>query len=256
MTDVAIREVKDSLTALITDRTKYLEEIINAKNESIVDLQARVQALENQLKKSVESNVKLASRVGTIEQDLLTKIDDNEQRGRKMNLRIEGITYEEGETKEQLRVKVLETLNKMNANISTDEICRLHRSSKPRVDRPRVLDGHDPPPPRAPGAPVVRVAQTIIKFRHWGARERAYQAKFFSKEHNMREQIVVDLTKRCKALLDQARGFLGKKHPHAHVFADQECQLAVKIRTTDTKIIFNTAEELEAALARIPATAY
>ena len=68
----------------------------------------------------------------------------------------------------------------------------------------------------------------------------------------MREEVVVDLTKRRKALLDQARGLLGYKHPHAHVYADQECNLVLKIRSKNLTIHFNTQAELEAAMAQVP----
>ena len=63
---------------------------------------------------------------------------------------------------------------------------------------------------------------------------------------------MVDLTKRRLDLLNKARDDLGKKHPHAHAFADQECRLALKIRLRDEKIFFNTDEELEEALSRVP----
>ena len=63
---------------------------------------------------------------------------------------------------------------------------------------------------------------------------------------------MVDLTKRRLDLLNKARDDLGKKHPHAHAFADQECRLALKIRSRDEKIFFNTDEELEEALSRVP----
>jgi len=255
MSDTAIADLKDELKGFIEQKTKHLEGIITEKSNIILSMQTRVDSLEKQLLASVNSNVQLTSRVATLEaklQKLEVKIDDNEQRGRKMNLRIEGIAFEEGETKGQLKTKILNTLNKMDANINAADICRFHRSGKPRVDRPRGPDGKLLPLPVDPETPVVKVAQTIVKFRHWDARDSAYQAKFVSKAKNFREQIVVDLTKRRKALLDQARGFLGKDHPFAHAFADQECQVAVKIRASNQKLIVNTLEELQDALAQVP----
>ena len=189
MSETAITDLKDELKGFIELKTKHLEGIITEKSNIILSMQTRVDSLEKQLLASVNSNVQLTSRVATLEaklQKLEVKIDDNEQRGRKMNLRIEGIEFEEGETKGQLKTKILNTLNKMDANINAADICRFHRSGKPRVDRPRGPDGKLLPLPVDPETPVVKVAQTIVKFRHWDARDRAYQAKFVSKAKNFR----------------------------------------------------------------------
>ena len=231
-----IQEVKDSLTALINAKVEHLEHVVQDKNKIIADLQKRLTAVENQLKSAVANNVKLVSDNAALEAKLDVRLDDLQQHGRKPNLRIEGIAYRANETNAELQQKVVTALNNMQADIDDLDINRLHRSSKPRKDRDTG----------------VLVAQTIVNFRSWGARQRAYKAKFYSKEHRMQEHIVVDLTKRRLDLLNKARTDLGKKHPYAHAFADQECRLAIKIRTLDEKIFFNTEDELAAALARVP----
>ena len=235
----------DKLAPLET-KIASLEQTIKSKDEKIALFEARIAKLEEQnakltatnarieaqLLQSTANNIALTSEVGT----LRILIDDQEQRGRKMSLRMEGLEWKKGEKNPDLRTSVLDKLNEFGANLEDSDICRTHRTGKPKKDRDSD----------------VTVAQTIIRFRSWGARMRAYQAKFFSKTNEKREQINCDLTRRRLHLLNRARDLLGAKHPVAHVYADAECRLLLKIRTTDTKIEFNTEFELQNAIARIP----
>ena len=79
-------------------------------------------------------------------------------------MRLEGLKYTREETNAQLKTQVVTALNNMQANIAAADIYRLHRSSIPHKDR----DTGE------------LVAQTIIWFSSWDARQRA--PNFFQKK--------------------------------------------------------------------------
>ena len=236
-----LKEEIASLTQLLKQRDAKIEALevkiirqdarIEALEMKANSQDERIRSLENQLLQSTASNIALRSEMSV----LRVGIDDQEQRGRKMSLRIEGLEYKRNETDQELRADIVAKLNEFEANITDEDICRAHRTARPKKDR---------------DSPTI-VAQTIVRFRSWGARTRAYRAKFYSKANQKREQINCDLTKRRLDLLNRARSILGK-HPVAHVYADAECRLLLKIRPTDEKIPFNNEAELQSAIAKIP----
>ena len=259
-----ISQLKDELEKLFTDKISSLESKItdleaalqekNKKVEAMEDriktLEAelrktneinnkKIQILEGELLKSNNDNMKLINyynKIQASQDNLRILVDDQEQRGRKMSIRMEGLEFKNGETNDELIEKVVSTLNSFEAGIDKTDICRTHRTTRPKKDR---------------DSPIL-VAQTIVRFRNWGARSRAYNAKHFSKANEKREQIACDLTKRRLELMKRAKSALGDKHPSAHVYANNECQLILKIRPLDLKLPFNTYAEFEAECAKIP----
>ena len=128
-----------SSTAELKSEIDCLKALISQKNEQIVSLNTKVVEV-------VQRNVELSIELKDLRDDVVVKIDDLEQYGRKNSLRIEGVAIADKESNEQLTKKVIDTLNEMGANVTSEDIFRLHRSGKPYTRGGR------------------RVAQTIVRF--------------------------------------------------------------------------------------------
>ena len=210
------------------EKINALETAVTFMQQENASNAARITALEDKLINCVQNNINLKDSLYHVREDLFVAIDDLAQYGRKPSLRIEGIPFVKGETNDQLKTKVIDSLNEIHANVSDADIFRLHRSGKPHKDRDTGI----------------LVAQSIVRFRHWAPRDRAYKAKKFAKDNSLPQQVKLDLTKRRLTLLNRARDALGKKHPIAHAYADAECNLLIKNRAVDQKFFFNTEKEL------------
>ena len=163
------------------------------------------------------------------------KIDNIEQRSRKVNLRIEGIEVTDGETNANLTDKITKALNTMGTKVSGEDIFRAHRSGR-TITRDNK-----------------RVAQTIVSFRSWSARTRAFDTRYAGtwEERKKRPYFVRhDLTKRRQQLLKSAQDHL-EKHPHAHAYANRECNLFIMNRSSGEQLEFNDTQGLHDALSAI-----
>ena len=232
-----LRSTTDELKAEFRESVAQLTSVIDQLKLSIEAKNQRISDLENQVTHVVQRNVQLAGDIGAMRNDInnvAIGLDDQEQYSRKPCLRMEGILKADGETNEILATKVVDSLNQLGANISTDDIFRLHRIGRQRTDR----NGRKLPP------------QTIVRFTSWGARSRAYSTKFTGDDDQKKAGacfVMGDLTKRRLLLLNRARAALAK-HPFAHAYADGECRLVVKNRRLDGWAYFNTNYELDCLL--------
>ena len=146
--------------------------------QQIGDLRSQVQTLN-------EENAELRRHLITADR----RIDDLEQYGRRQNIRVENLTWIEGESAEQLESSLIEEFEKGGVKISDRDIIRLHRSSKPKEQK----DGSF-------------TKQCIIKLSNWKAREAF--AGFNRKVKNNKAiniRINNDLTQRRLVLLKDAR---------------------------------------------------
>ena len=99
-------------------------------------------------------------------------MDDLENYGRRMNIRVEGISYEEGETENELREKVIVTFAKADVNFTDNDMVRFHRSSKPSIDE---------------GGKTT--AQVIVKLNSWKTSKAAHFGNKKAKENKLGFQI-------------------------------------------------------------------
>ena len=127
------------------------------------------------------------ANIKSVHDKLIIKHDDFEQYGRRTNIRIEGIEYNRGESSEELKVKIHESLASVDRKVTDDMLERWHRSGKSYVDD----SGRT-------------VAQTIVRFRHWGTRHQAQMAKKVARERKVNFYIRNDLTSRRHALYKKA----------------------------------------------------
>ena len=196
----------------LLDKISSLERKVEEKDTVIQELQA-----DNTKKDSQLSVIRAAN------DHLMLSHDDLEQYGRRYNVRIEGIEYDERETTEQLKVKVENTLKRIGVEVKPDILDRFHRSGKPYSKNGK------------------RYAQTIIRFRYWKPRFQAQKAKKFVRDSKIPVQIRNDLTKRRHALMKRAIELMPDRKD-LFTFADANSNLV--IRDGDNLYKYNTEEEL------------
>ena len=224
-------ELLQTHTAELKRDIENLQLKLDVKNKLIEELNDKVIDV-------VQRNVQLADELKLARENCDEKIDDLEQYGRKNSLRVEGIEVSQNETNADLTIKVAKALNSLGAKVTSTDFFRLHRSSGSRTTK----DGRV-------------VSQCIVKFNSWAARSRAYGTRFIGTRTDRLKKpyfVRLDLTRRRLDLLMQAQNLL-EDHPTTHAFADSECKLAVKNRSTEKKWPFNTAAELNAILSSIGA---
>ena len=217
-------------TAELKSEIDALKLLINTKNEQISELNDKVVQV-------VKQNVNLSSEVKRLTDNVFVKIDDLEQYDRKNNIRIEGIELSENETNAQLTKKVTDTLNSMGAEVTASDYFRLHRSGTPHTKNGK------------------KIAQTIVRFRSWAARSRAYKTRYFGTDAERKARpffVRQYLTKRRLNLLSAAQNALSD-HPIAHAYVDSENNLLIINRSSKEKCRFNTSFELHEVLDRIDA---
>ena len=108
-------------TLELKNEIESLKALVNEKN-------AKITELSEQVVNVVKRNVELSSEVATMREELHLRMDDMEQRSRKINLRLEGIEIEDGETNDILTGKIVKALNSLGAKVSSDDLFRCHRS--------------------------------------------------------------------------------------------------------------------------------
>ena len=220
-------EIKTS-TLELKNEIESLKALVNEKN-------AKITELSEQVVNVVKRNVELSSEVATMREELHLRMDDMEQRSRKINLRLEGIEIEDGETNDILTGKIVKALNSLGAKVSSDDIFRCHRSGK-TISR----NGK-------------KIAQSILSFRSWAARTRAFDTRYdgsFDERKKRPFFVRHDLTKRRQQLLKYAQDQL-YNHPDAHVYANRECNMLLKNRSSGKLYAFNDMRDLHDALSAL-----
>ena len=150
----ALFDRKISVALLVHEEwTRVLEGRLEELSLELSERKAEVRSLERQLGErshQIEESVRRNDeRIAALE----LNADEQEQYGRRYAIRIEGLTFTDGESNDDIRDQVISSLADVGVDIKRCEIQRLHRSSKPTTNR----NGR-------------QVAQTIVKFVNWSAR--------------------------------------------------------------------------------------
>ena len=127
--------VKDYLDSLILSNINDIKDLIRDLNNRLEAKDKKIVALEKQVECLSSRNDVLEKHIASVRDDLSVRADDLEQYDRKINLRIDNIEFVENETNDELTDKVLNAFSTMDVNISKEQIFRLHRSSKPFVNK-------------------------------------------------------------------------------------------------------------------------
>ena len=204
---------------VLIDRIAVLEKKLEEKDKVIDDLRAG----------RIKTDSTLAV-VRAANEHLMLELDDLQQYGRRYNVRIEGIEYDDKETESGLKTKIEETLKVIGVDVKPDILDRYHRSGAPYTKNGK------------------RYAQTIIRFRYWKPRHQAQMAKKFVRDEKIAVQIRNDLTKRRHGLRKRAIDQLPKRE-HLFTFADANSNLV--IRDGNQLYYYNTGAELDDILSNL-----
>ena len=208
---------------MLENRLLEKERTINELKESL----GVVKTVNKTLHKSVEA--------------LNIKVDDLEQYSRRTSIRIENIPYVQGETEADLNTKGDDVLSNAGVVVERDTISIFHHSGKPLPLRKKRNNNENEED--VGGGEGTLVAQTIVKFRHWGSRRQAHYGRKNLQSHGY--TIRHDLTKRRNDLLNEARdrikAIVGDSDA-TFAFVDLNCNLA--IRHDERVRYFNTKDEL------------
>ena len=150
-----------------------------------------------------------------------------------MNIRLDGIEYEEAETESALKAKIDNALKSVDVDISPDMFVRFHRSSAPYTNK----DGKT-------------VSQCIMRFASWKQRRQAHVGKKKAREEKLPIFISHDLTKRRYDLFKTAARRLKQLNiKDTFAFVDVNSNLAM--RNAGKVAFFNTHDELNDLLNNI-----
>ena len=207
-------------------KIERLESKLDEKEQIVLDLQTQNVCLQTKVTE-IESKVAIVQAVNN---NLIIEQDDLQQHGRRTNIRIDGIEYDEHETQATLKRKIENTLKSVKVEIRDDLMERFHRSSAPYVYKGK------------------RVAQVIVRLRYWKQRFQAQRAKKIARDNKLPIFIRNDLTQRRLTLLKKAVEKLPKKED---VFAFADVNSNLVIRNGDDLRKFNTEDELAAIIQQI-----
>ena len=210
---------KDLATKATNEKIDLLVNELKAKDERINELETKVLSLESRLAILTNTNL-LIER----------KLDDNEQYGRRLNLRINGIPVgnDEHEDGDKCLRKVKEEVNKLNLNCDQLRFDRAHRLGKIKKD----VNGKILPRPM------------IVRLISWSDRTSIYRARNKDKGQ---VKFYIDLTKRRFELKKLAIERVKDRHDVDFIFADVNCNLCARFKDGAFKF-FNSVEELDKIL--------
>ena len=242
----AIGELIDSkLAAAITDMEERVFTRLESRfNERFAALESKFdekyRELENKNKKLTQEKTELENDL----YDTQDRVEDQEQRGRKYNVRIENVPFDvdpRAETDEMLQTKVLASLAELDITVVPSEIVHIHRCS-----RPKTLDDGS------------IVAQAIAKVGYWTTRRKLHVVNRTARNKGKAIRVHHDLTRERLDLLQYARsrveramrGKYTKEQlddlPEADkcfVYASINCQLLLKINGRDFP--FHSVDEFD-----------
>ena len=224
------------------DKTFITQQIDLSRRQLTEHFEEKFNQLKMELSEARSENRSLRQKLAKSNLEL----DDLQQYGRRLNIRFEGIEFEEGETTAALFTKVKENLEKVNVNIVESDVVRLHRSSKPKI-----FEGK-------------RVAQTIVKFATWKTREKLHGINRQAKSVNANFRVHSDLTPRRFQLMKDARERIDRELMRMHggkedikklrdeekVFAFTNINSDLRVRAKGEVLRFHTHEDLEEILSK------
>ena len=217
------QSMKEDLKAVVDEaRAPIKEDIaklpqIDAINMLLVNLATSLKAeFEEQLKSRDDEISALENKIETLEGKLRVierldkRIDDGEQYSRRVCLQIDNIPLPYGGEKENCVEKVAELMKSMDCGLEPSNINRAHRIGKKKTDDLGITR-----------------QQMIVTYKSFGQRTRMYQNRKTAKNG---VKVKLDLTRRRRGILTQAIEF-GEKHELIDfVFADVNCNLAVRLK--------------------------
>ena len=231
----------------IEEQNEALEKALSKKFE--LELAKKLEESVGEMKKEIvelkDENLKMREKL--IEHDI--RMDDIEQYGRRMAIRVEGILWKEGESNADLEKKLTKEFAKSGVTITSNDVIRLHRSSRPKEKDGKVTK------------------QAIVKFASWTAREKFAGFNKKARAFELRTgkasiRVNNDLTKRRLVLLTEARNIIKGRMMRTYtpeqmkdlpdnenVFAYSNINSELRMRVRGKVLKFNNIPELRVCVA-------
>ena len=226
--DILEKKFDDLKSQLITEiRESVVEEIRKEVKQLILNQANTIEKLES----DVSMLKKHVSVLKQNNENLIEMSDDNEQHGRRLCLRIEGIESRESEeSSENVWQKVNDIIKETpNCDIPTWAVDRAHRIGSKTIDK----DSNK------------KVQSIIVRFVTFRHRTMLYRARKLIVHLG---KIRLDLTKRRYGILKDAINIANKSEMIEFVYADVNCRLKAH-----PKDFFTSVQDLKMRVADLEA---
>ena len=204
--ELRLQLIKDTKEALVAEIKEEVRNFMKKQNVEILKLNSGVEMLQQQVTELKHQNLLLSQHS-----------DDNEQYGRRLCLRIEGLPTVKNETEADVFVKIKKLIDDSGCKIPNLMIDRAHRIGPRRTDDD--------------GIGQQSVIARFVSFRHrtllYNCRKKLKEKKGIS--------IRLDLTKRKHDLLKLARDKVKDDNLVSYAYADVNCRLKVKFADGNEK---------------------
>ena len=217
-----LSDFKASLLQCVMNEVKPM---LEEKEKKITLLEEKVE----ELSVTVNSLQESMSFLKHTYKDLENATDDNEQYGRRLCLRIEGLEPVETESAHQVLEKLKGVVSKLECNINLLGIDRAHRIGKIYQNKKTNKEAQS----------------VIVRFTTFRERTLLYKER---KKIGGDIFIRLDLTAKRFNLLKKARDRIGTDNPIVkYAFADINCRTKIKLHD-GTEKLFSSMEELKMLL--------
>ena len=219
--------LSDIAKDICTSMLKKFEDVLKDSQEEMKKQNLRVEKLESE-KSLLQQHI---SELKQVNIEMQKNIDDNEQYGRRLCLRFDGLPVKENETSSMVLEDVKSLFEEAGIEIPDTVIDRAHRIGKGYTD-PKTQK---------------KCKSVIMRFTTFRHRTIVYRSK---KKLRNGVKVRLDLTKRRHDLLSDASKLVANNNQVLFCFADINCRLKVKW-ADDSRgdNFFTTLDELESLLA-------
>lgn len=223
-----ITTIQESLLLSLEDKVQQavqaaVKELVGKNEQEIIILDSQVQMLQKQVTELKLHNIFQSEKCDTDNQNVLKKCEENEQYGRRLCLRIEGIKpAESDETSSDVFDKVRDLIKEHAPEIPDDVIDRAHRIGP-------VFETKD----------KVKKQNIIVRFTTFRHRTILYQKRKSIENISIR----LDLTKERYVMLMSAREMVEENENVKFVYADINCRLKIRFASGIVKP-FQSLEDL------------
>lgn len=217
--DTKLNELK---TALIKEFKAEIKTLVDAHKEEVVKLNSTVSMLQEHVSYLKRDNIILSKQC-----------DENEQYGRRLCLRIEGVPVASSgkESADDVLNIIKNLITEADVEIPPVVLDRAHRIGKPQH-------------PKESGKPITQ--SIIARFSTFRHRTLLYRARKTIKSARVR----LDLTKARYGVLIEARRITDEDNRIKFVYSDINCRLKVRPLHGDD-VVFENIENLEDILSRL-----
>ncbi|KAK3104643.1 hypothetical protein FSP39_006965 [Pinctada imbricata] len=209
-------------TSIKTSINEAIHSAIKSVQDKLESESQRVDSNEQNIATLTEENNELRERAHKAEErieDLECKLEELEQYGRRNSLRFHNVLLSDSNNTDVDIVNICK--EKLNVDISTDDICRSHPIGRP--------NHHGK-------------SQIICRFRNWKLKNRVYSKKKLLKDDSSRIFITEDLTHYRQEIISEISK--AKRARKVYSFWTNDGRIFIKTTERGPKILISSIAEL------------